>query len=267
MLHLLRGGAYEEGMSEKETLSGVVARERGDGPQTCAGCLRARRETTRRGTLCRPCWVQRLNRISRADVDSHGDCLEQLSGGTLCLDTQPLAGLNLEGNNDNLYTDAVFNPDDDYTGDEEDDDLPEVIGSLFAIEQQEPLNEGGTKPLVRPAVTPTLQVLTSWDIRGKRAAVTTLVDTGSTSSLLTRELVENITTRSQHPIEVHPASAQMKTATGDVLQAVGFATVAFRLGETTCEHSFFVFEHLPYPVILGMDFIKEKKSQLTLSRV
>ena len=259
MLQLQQTRAHAEELYKKEAVSDVVARERRVGPRLCAGCSRARKNTTRRGTLCRPCWVLRLNQISRADVDSHGTCLEELSGAALCLDTQSLAELNLESSSDNLYGDAVFSPDEDYTEDEEDGDLPEVIGSLFATEQEEPLNEGGTKPLTRPVVTPTLQVLTSWDVAGRRAAVTTLVDTGSTSSLITRELVESISTRSQDPIKIYPTSASMRTATGDVLRAMGMAMVAFRLGETACQHTFFVFESLPFSVILGMDFIMTNK--------
>ena len=88
-----------------------------------------------------------------------------------------------------------------------------------------------------------------------------LIDTGAQISCMS----EHIYRKSFKNYEIRPSSlANIVGVCGEVHRILGLITVPFRLDGIVIEHSFYLFEKLHQPVILGMDFLRQHKAKIDL---
>jgi dUTPase len=131
------------------------------------------------------------------------------------------------------------------------------------------LNLGGaassTLPPVADMIGRTLKVKTTWELKDTAepepfTTVLALLDSGSCISGVTKEFLLRIRTESGQPIELQPLDAQVEvtSASDNPVPALGKVNVSFKIEAEVIQHTLFVFQKLPYHVLLGGDFLKQQ---------
>ena len=111
-----------------------------------------------------------------------------------------------------------------------------------------------------PGRQSSLLVSTLWPIGHTQQRVTTLIDTGCGTSIITHRLLRAITDKQGKALRPLPVSQPITlvAASGDTMTAEHYANVCFTMGSIEFTHNVYVVDHLPHDVILGMDFMIEK---------
>ena len=126
------------------------------------------------------------------------------------------------------------------------------------------LNDGGDSHAKGPQPATNRNLLTVqgyWD-RKEQITIKILVDTGCAVSALKRSELLRILTRGGLTPTIGPLDSPLKLrpASGHLLPAIGKTTVAMKLGGKLFERTYFVFEELPFPCVLGMDFVNDTQA-------
>ena len=130
------------------------------------------------------------------------------------------------------------------------------------------LNPGGaassTLPPVADMIGRTLKDKTTWELKDTSepepfTTVLALLDSGSCISGITKEFLLRIRTESGEPIELQPLDVHLEvtSASDNSMPALGKVNVSFRIEAEVIQHTLFVFQQLPYHVLLGADFLTQ----------
>jgi hypothetical protein len=96
--------------------------------------------------------------------------------------------------------------------------------------------------------------------------VITLIDTGCNITAIERSLVLDIETKTGNTITIGKLDkpVSLTTASAQALIPCGKVLLSFLFGERVLSQNFFVFEKLPFAVILGMDFMRDRQLSIHL---
>ena len=120
----------------------------------------------------------------------------------------------------------------------------------------------------QPFTYPVLTIPTVWlNTERNQFTADTLIDTGCSTSAVTVLFTQKIISQEARNHIIHPTkeATVLRSATGDCLVACCMVTLKFILHDTSITHNFFVFNNLPYDIVLGMDFMREKEIVLDMT--
>ena len=212
--------------------------------------------------LCPPCRKQILDE----DVQQFDVCLQELSNLSLSHEVSNsliLVESKADSSNDDEEVMSITASRDQNF--EEETWIDQTVGykdsTLFAnidVDQTHWMSDQHTIETLQ--TTKTLQIHTHWNSNGYLNEVVTLMDTGSSSTLIRSDLLQTLTDEDGDIPMLKPVlNVKLKSASGNSMDVLGMTTLKFLMGGIAIQHDFFVLQELPFPVVLGMDFARANK--------
>ena len=121
---------------------------------------------------------------------------------------------------------------------------------------------------IQPGSHPTLTIPTDWKTRtADLHKAMALIDTGCATSTVTERHLRAIADERGQPILTTPLHRRINliSASGQKIPAKSMCNLPFAIDGVDMEHAFYVFDDLPYDIILGMDFVVDKRLTLNLA--
>ncbi len=96
-------------------------------------------------------------------------------------------------------------------------------------------------------------------------SVQILVDSGATHSVVSYEYFLHLQRSTGLTLNPETYGGWAKIANGGMLEIVGTVDLVLHFGKTSVTQSFFVLKYLAHPVILGTDFLREKRAVIDMA--
>jgi hypothetical protein len=120
---------------------------------------------------------------------------------------------------------------------------------------------------VQPASHNTLTIPTGWrNSNGATVTIAALLDTGCNTSAVTTSFIKRILDDNKQPIlpTILEKPVTLVSATGHLISSDKACNLDFTIGGVEIKHAFYIFDTLPYDIILGMDFARAKRLILNM---